>query len=155
MKRICKPSSMKVPSQNNSGRGFHQDRFSPPLLCRVRIFLSCYSSSRILLDFHRKALRGFERRHLVRRNFQGRPFGYVAGRFLGSQLEDERPETAEVDGLSADHILFNTFHELFDHRRNNRLFLACRFGDFRYDFCFCHKPKYLCECDTKVTTILQ
>ena len=27
MKRTCKPSSMKVPSQNNSGRGFHQDRF--------------------------------------------------------------------------------------------------------------------------------
>lgn len=90
-----------------------------------------------LHPFH-KYFGGFESGNIVCRDLDGRVLGDITSGLLGTTLDDETSETAEINVLSALERFFYFFHESLDHSLSFGFFHSFCLGDARYDICFCH-----------------
>lgn len=95
-----------------------------------------------LLHFAGEALRRLESGNVVLGNLNGDVLADIASGLLSALFEDEATEATEIDVLASNHVILYSAHEGLYNGEYGGAFNASLFGNFFYDFCFCHCIKF-------------
>ena len=95
-------------------------------------------ADRLLFHHILELLGGLESGNIVGRNMHGGVLRDIAASLLGSSLQLERAETAEIDILTFYHIVLNGIHQFLDSDMNSVSVDTSSGINFANNFCFGH-----------------